>query len=122
MTLFDEHVKARNNDIAQKLYARFNNKSMTEYKRESAAREAKAKAEFARTYPQVGDRVYFRSESIINDSVFTGYGEVIKITVRDIRRFDVLYKIKADHGMNYECYVNHEDPTKQGEFVQHAKE
>jgi|AGFT01.1.fsa_nt_gi hypothetical protein len=122
MELFDAHVHARNNDIAYKLYLKFQTKSMTEYKRESAAREAKATAAFESTYPQVGDRVYFRSESVVNDSVFTGYGEVIKVTVRDIRRFDVLYKIKADHGMNYECYVNHEDPTKQGEFVQHAKE
>ncbi|WNV47503.1 hypothetical protein ENKO_400 [Klebsiella phage fENko-Kae01] len=118
MELHDEHVIAYS---IEKLKQMFGGKTPYEHKQDSLFRQSKAEKEFWDTEPTVGERVHFRSKSVVNDSVFEGYGEVLSIIVKDYFTHYALYRIKADHGMNYEAYLNDPNDVEPKEFIKHAE-
>lgn len=117
MNPHNEHVNAY---FVHKFKTIFGGKTIHEHKRDAIVTNRQYRVEFEQTQPAVGDRVYFCSISIVNNQVFTGHGEVINIHVKDYKKKFALYKIKTDHGMNYEAYINHPDPEQHGEFVRYV--
>lgn len=113
----DAHYGAYVEDRMRKL---LNGRTIYEIKRESVAIEKRQSDKFYETQPQEGDYVYFRSISSTG-KVFTGYGTVKRVRLKEPRVYFALYEIESDSNGVFEAYMNHPEEDKQGEFIRHTK-
>lgn len=81
-------------------------KSLYQIKKEHIDHQHEIERKWFNTYPQIGDRVIFRSVDA-QDVVYDGYGIVEKVHAHDYRTGYALYTVKLEEGNDtYQLYCN----------------
>jgi len=115
-----KHEQHIHDYVEHKMRKLLNGRTIHEIKSESVAIEKRRSDAFFATQPNEGERVYFRSINASTGKVFTGYGTVTRVRLKEATIQYALYEIESDSNGTFEAYMNHPDENKQGEFIRHV--
>ena len=80
--LFDAHVLAFSSNLMDKILG---GKTIHQHKMEHIEYEKQRREHFHEMYPKVGERVVFRSINFTTNVVYSGYGVVVAVNIKDSR-------------------------------------